>query len=291
MGDTSNSQITPKTLQNKYSDIDSESEELIISNFLSTPIDKKVSEYSTIIQKNYRNKDYPLLHRAGIENELSKYSKGPIYMYDFETANLAIPVIDGTKPYEQVVYQYSIHVITDPDNFDFETMENIIHYEWLATKKDDMHIESWKEFVKVFEKHGEGVYVAWNDSFEKGCLRRAQTDFLEDNEIIWIEKIANETVDLMIPFRSKYYYHKDLKGSYSIKYAGPHFAKEINYKDLPLVKRGDQSSYFAKEWLRGSDEESENKWKEIRSGMLKYCEYDTLLMVAILQRLKEVYND
>ncbi len=282
MGQTTNSQITPNNLDVE----DDESEESIILDFIND-ISGKVSKYSTIIQKHYRNKEEYLLHRDGIYEELDKYTEGPIYMYDFETANLAIPRVDGTKPYEQVVYQYSIHVILDPSDYDFESMHNVKHYEWLAEEKDNFHVDGWKEFVKVFEQHGPGIYVAWNDSFEKGCLRRAQTEFLNDDEISWIDTIQNETIDLMIPFRKKYYYHKDLKGSYSIKYAGPHFAKEINYKDLPLVQRGDQSAAVAKEWLRDDSEESDLKWKERRQGMLKYCEYDTLLMVAILQRLQE----
>ncbi len=291
MGEPSLSHITPKKLQSNYSDIDNESEEKIISDFISTPIEAKVSEYATIIQRHYRNKEESLLHRVGLEYELNKYSEGPIYMYDFETANLAIPVVDGTRPYEQVVYQYSIHVILDPNDFDFETMHNIIHYEWLAENRNNFHIEAWKSFVKVFEKHGKGVYVAWNDSFEKGCLGRAQIEHLDNNEIEWINEVRENTVDLMIPFRNKYYYHRDLRGSYSIKYAGPHFAEEINYKDLPLVQRGDQSASVAKMWLRDNSQESEQKWIDSRQGMLKYCEYDTLLMVAILQRLKERVND
>lgn len=291
MGEPSLSEVTSKKLQKNYSNIDKESEESIIADFIMVPVGNKVSEYGTIIQRHYRNKEEHLIHRNGILDEISKYEEGIIYMYDFETANLAIPVVDGTKPYEQVVYQYSIHVILDPKDYDFKKMHNVVHYEWLAENRKDFHIDAWKNFVKVFEKHGEGTYVAWNDSFEKGCLRRAQTEHLNDNEIKWIDRIADETIDLMVPFRNKYYYHKDLKGSYSIKYAGPHFAEEINYKDLPLVQRGDQSAAVAKKWLRDESEQSEQEWKMAREGMLKYCEYDTLLMVAILQRLKEKIND
>lgn len=280
--------IVPNTLLDKIKGM---TDEQAIMHFLSSD-GAGAAGYSTIIQRNYANKNENLKHRGMLISELSKYNQGPIYMYDFETANLAIPEVDGSSPYEQIVYQFSIHVILDPKNYDFETMKNIKHYEWLAQDRDGFHLECWEEFVKVFMKHGEGIYVAWNDSFEKNCLLRALENWDFDEEIEgWMKEIQMETIDLMIPFRSKYYYHKDLKGSYSIKYAGPHFAPEINYKDLNMVQKGDQSAAVAKMWLRDRSEQSDLDWQKRRKDMLKYCEYDTLLMVAILQRLQEEVKD
>lgn len=263
-----------------------------VLDFMKTsPGEKGISAYGKLIQKHYADIDEELIHRDGIEDALDDYKVGPIYMYDFETANLAIPLTDGARPYEQVVYQYSIHIITDPNDFDFQTGKNIIHREWLAEDRNEFSTEVWKEFVNVFKEFGKGKYVAWNMPFEKGCLSRAQTDKLDDNEIELLNEIREETIDLMIPFYNKYYYHKNFHGSYSIKAVGPHFAKEINYKNLNNVQRGDQSAAKAKAWLRNNTPEGEQDWIEIRKDMLKYCEYDTLLMVAILQRLKEKVND
>ena len=249
------------------------------------------SGYNKIIQKHFSGTDEKLIHKEGIEKALKDYEKGPIYMYDFETANLAIPETDGARPYEQVVYQYSIHVILDPQDFDFQTMKNIVHYEWLAEDRNNFSTQVWKEFIKVFKKHGKGKYVAWNMSFEKGCIKRSQISDLSDDDIDFLHEIGDDTIDLMLPFRAKYYYHSDFHGSYSIKAVGPHFASEINYKNLNNVQKGDQSAAFAKKWLRDDSKESENDWLKIREDMLKYCEYDTLLMVAILQRLREVIYD
>lgn len=276
--------IVPDTIYKKYGDM---TDEQAVLAFLTSD-GKGTAGFGAPIQRNYFNKDESLIHKPLLLKDLSQYKSGPIYMYDFETANLAIPEVDGSSPYEQIVYQYSIHVITDPNDFDFETMKNIVHYEWLAEDRNKFHLNAWDEFVKVFETHGEGVYVAWNDSFEKNCIIRALDNWNFDDRIqIWLERIKDETIDLMIPFRSKFYYHKDLKGSYSIKYAGPHFASEIDYKNLSLVQRGDQSAAVAKMWLRADTDQSDIEWKQRREDMLKYCEYDTLLMVAILQRLKE----
>lgn len=251
----------------------------------------KASSYNAFVQAYFRNNDEHIMHRELIDNVLSDYKQAPIYMYDFETANLAIPETQGASPYEQVVYQFSIHVITNPDDYDFETMKNVVHYEWLAEDRNTLYKDAWKEFVKPFQIHGPGKYVAWNMSFERGCIERRQKIGLIAEEWELLSAIREETIDLMVPFRDKYYYHKDLKGSYSIKYAGPHFASEINYKELPLVQRGDQSAAVAKNWLRENSAKSDEEWLSRREGMLKYCEYDTLLMVAILQRLQEKVKD
>ncbi len=284
-------EMVPGTTLKKYGKL---TDEQAIMEFLSLTSKNGAAGFSAPIQRNYKNKEEKLIHRSMMHEHLSEYEKGPIYMYDFETANLAIPEVHLAGPYEQVVYQYSIHVILDPQDFSFEEMKNVVHYEWLAEDRDNFHIDAWKNFVNVFKKHGEGVYVAWNDSFEKNCIKRAIDnwgDELESMVVEWMERIQEETIDLMIPFKYKFYYHKDLKGSYSIKYAGPHFANEIDYKNLNLVQKGDQSAAVAKMWLRDKSDKSNKDWQKRREDMLKYCEYDTLLMVAILERLKERIND
>lgn len=285
MGDVPIEEMVPGNL---VSSVSGKSDEMAILDFLQLEGTKNASGYSAIIQRAYLNKDDFLLHRERLYEDLARYDKGPIYMYDFETANLAIPEVHMAKPYEQVVYQYSIHVILDPKDYDFETMKNIIHYEWLAEDRDTFHLDAWNNFAKVFEKHGKGVYAAWNMSFEKTCIKNALNNWeFEQNVTDWMVEVRENTIDLMESFKYKFYYHKELKGSYSIKFAGPHFAEEINYKDLPLVQRGDQSAAVAKMWLRAKGQDSDKEWNSRRSGMLKYCEYDTLLMVAILQRLQE----
>lgn len=275
---------------------------------LNINADNEYSKYSKLIQKHFTNLDQPLKKIDSLILSLKDYNDGPIYMYDFETANLAIPLTNGARPYEQVVYQFSIHIIKNAKDYDFKTMKNIEHREWLAKDVDSFSTEVWKEFIKVFNEFGPGKYVAWNMSFEKNCIKKAQADSLTDKEEIKLRQIGEETIDLMVPFQKKIYYHRNFHGSYSIKYVGPYFVKEIDYKKLNRVQKGDQSAAYAKQWLRKMNElkkrkqigedvsneiiQTENEWLELRGDMLKYCEYDTLLMVAILQKLQEeIYND
>ncbi len=282
ISETNLRRISPKSI-----DIDENSDDTTyyIKKFLnSNPGEFKCRE---IIQKHYMGIDEELIHFRGLKDEMKVYDKKPIYMYDFEAADLALPKIMGTWPYQHVPYQFSIHIITDPDDFDYKTGHNVIHKEWLATNKKKFYEEFWKAFANVVLENGEGVYVSWNKKYEKRVIKeRMEIDWIniskEQNDII--QKIHDETVDLMDPFEKRYFYHGDFHGSASIKYVGPYFAPDLKYSELNNVHVGTESSATAKRWIRGEDN---SEWVDLREDMLKYCEYDTLLMVAILQKLKE----
>ena len=206
-------------------------------------------------------------------------------MYDFETANLAVPLVEGGRPFQQIPYQFSVHIITNPNDYDFVTMKNVKHFEWLAKNKKTFVNDFWKELANMFLENGKGIYVSWNKSFEKTIIRDMDISDLNDDQIEILNKVHDETIDLRDPFSVPYYYHKDFKGSSSIKKVGPHFEKSIRYDELQNVQKGDQSALYAKKWL--TSKISEIEWEQIRNDMLIYCKYDTLLMVAILQRLQE----
>jgi len=88
-----------------------------------------VNGWIGVIQKHFHDKEETFINKKGILKELNKYKQAPIYMYDFETANLAIPLVDTGVPFQQIPYQYSVHIITDPNDYDFMTMKNIKHLE------------------------------------------------------------------------------------------------------------------------------------------------------------------
>ncbi|BDV03668.1 MAG: hypothetical protein HPPSJP_3890 [Candidatus Hepatoplasma scabrum] len=247
-------------------------------------------KFKRVIQKNaiITNKNFNLLDK--IKLHLNDYKK-VIYMYDFETISQAIPRIKNISTYEQVPYQYSIHIILDRDDFDFKTMKNIIHLEWLASDDKDFYEQFWTNFIKDMQKYGEGSYVSYNKQFEKSIilnyLNRIQKAE-KSTDYIFLQKIWEETLDMMDSFANYWYYSPDFLGSYSIKVVGPHFVPDINYKNLDKrVQKGDQSAKQAKIWLIENSDIYDKKWLEIRKAMLEYCCYDTLLMVAIFQRLKQ----
>ena len=93
--------------------------------------------------------------------------------------------------------------------------------------------------------------------------------------------------DLMIPFKDRYYYSKNMHGIYSIKYVLPALYPNdpsLDYKNLDLVHNGSEAmNMFANMCNLDKD-----KQKELKNSLLKYCELDTYAMVKIFYKLKEV---
>src|SRR5210317_1817655 len=90
--------IVPDTLLKKYGPM---TDEQAIMAFLSSD-GKGNAGFSAPIQRNYFEKEEALMHKPLLSEDLDQYKSGPIYMYDFETANLAIPEVNGSNPYEQI---------------------------------------------------------------------------------------------------------------------------------------------------------------------------------------------
>ncbi|ASP28497.1 hypothetical protein SCORR_v1c07250 [Spiroplasma corruscae] len=238
--------------------------------------DKKFSNY--IVNRN-KLKD--------IEKLLNEYTKTPVYMYDFETSKWAIPKYDRSWSYQQIPFQYSIHTILSED-FDFKTMKNIKHKNFIADKQEDPRIEFLNNFIKDCFEYGPGVYVAYNKSFEKTVLKNAIMMF---PEVAYpLKYIYCNTIDLMEFFKMKennwLIYHPDFKGSYSIKKTQPVLVPDLSYKDL-IINKGDRASKIFRQYLDNIISQDEYE-KIIRPDMLKYCDRDTLAMVALLQAIKEL---
>lgn len=52
--------------------------------------------------------------KAGAAKELSKYPL-PAYFMDFETINFPAPIWKGTRPFQQIPFQYSVHHLKSPN--------------------------------------------------------------------------------------------------------------------------------------------------------------------------------
>jgi len=62
-------------------------------------------------------------------------------MYDFESIEMSLPIIEGAKGYQQVISQYSIHIIKDK-NFDVNDPSTYEHREYLI---NDFTLEEIKQ--------------------------------------------------------------------------------------------------------------------------------------------------
>jgi len=195
----------------------------------------------------------------------------PLYFMDFETFQPAVPLYDNSKPYQQIPFQYSIHLKDKKDG-------ELKHFEFLAEPGEDPRIKFIEGLLN--DTNGEGDIVVYNKSFEITRLKEIARDFPEYSEEI--EKIILRIKDLMIPFQRKYYYAPEMNGSYSIKAVLPSLVPELSYDKLKIKEGGLASITF-----EGLQAETDMMIiAETREQLLEYCKMDTLAMVKILEKLE-----
>lgn len=218
----------------------------------------------------------PKIEKQAINNILDTL-KYPLYFIDYETFNPAIPEIEGTKPYQQIPFQYSLHIIQ-------EEGAPIEHKEYLAQADDNNLIRHFAEdMIKNLPE--DGSVIVYNKSFEASRNKEIGEMYpdLKDE----MTRINNNMVDFMIPFKQRNYYTKEMQGSYSIKYVLPALYPddpELDYSNLPEVHNGSEASDAFKSLKDKTPEEQE----KIRKGLLVYCELDTYAMVKLWEKFKEI---
>ncbi|SMN00079.1 hypothetical protein SPONN_1247 [uncultured Candidatus Thioglobus sp.] len=196
----------------------------------------------------------------------------PINFFDFETFQNAAPRFDNQSPYQQMPFQYSLHIL--------QANGEIQHKEFLADEHSDPRPKLIKQMLNDIDANGS--IIAFKQSFEKGVISSlARFDENNAGELLTLNK---RFVDLLVPFQRGGYYHPDFKGSFSIKSVLPAmFANddELDYKKLEIQNGGMAMNIFAN--LHLIDDEKERL--KIRDNLLKYCHLDTLAMVRIFQKL------
>jgi len=225
------------------------------------------------IQRNCAKSDKIHIDKANLKTFLKKL-KYPLYYLDFESFSTAIPLYDGLKPYSQVCFQFSLHV-QDKKGSKYK------HYSFLADSLDPR-----KEFLVELKKvlGDKGSIIVYNQSFEISRLRELAKLFPSYSK--WVESVVNRVVDLIIPFRSFFYYNPKQKGSASIKYVLPALTGK-GYENLGISQGGDASlDYF---WithgLPWKKKATEKDIKKVRENLLEYCCLDTEGMVWIVDEL------
>ena len=207
-------------------------------------------------------------------NEFLKTLRYPLYHLDFETFQQAVPGFVGLSPYEQIPFQFSIH--KEDGN------GNLGHFEFLAEVGADPRYELALNLIKFITQ--DACVLAYNMGFEKGVIRRLAANYPQiSNELM---AIHDNIKDLMVPFASKSYYHPKMQGSYSIKYVLPALVPEFEsaYKDLNLIHNGGEAMQAYETMTRMPADERE----AYKRALLEYCKLDTLAMVKVLEKLREV---
>jgi hypothetical protein len=224
------------------------------------------------IQINSEVQNSSIIKKELIKNFTDSFNY-PLYFLDFETILPAIPLFDNCKPFQQVVFQYSLHVQKEKES-------DLSHYEYLAPSDVDPR-EAF--ILNLIEDCGSnGDIIVYNISFERGRLNELISIYPKYKE--QLNNIINRMKDLMIPFQKKWIYTPEMKGSYSIKYVLPALVSNLSYDKLAIKDGGTASNTFLSmvnnKFIGNEEEEREN--------LLEYCKMDSYAMVRILEKLKNL---
>ena len=194
----------------------------------------------------------------------------PLYFFDFETIMPAIPEFDGSRPYQQIPFQYSLHIQRSPGS-------ELEHYEFLGDGINDPREDLTHAMIRYLGNTGN--IICYNMSFERSRIKELANLFAHyESELLAINE---RVVDLMVPFAKRWYYHPNFKGSYSIKVVLPVLIPELRYSDLVIKEGGKASLVYSQ--LKGMDADIATQQLH---HLLEYCKMDTLAMVRILDFIK-----
>lgn len=200
----------------------------------------------------------------------------PLYFLDFESFQPAIPLFDRSHPFEQIVFQYSLHYIEREGG-------QLQHKEFLAYPGQDPRRALAEQLCADIPL--DVCTTAYNMGFEKGRIRKLADLYPDLREHLL--NIHDHIRDLMIPFQKKWYYCRAMQGSYSIKYVLPALFPDdpsLDYHNLEGVHNGGEASDTFARMASMSPEELETA----RANLLRYCGLDTFAMVKVWEKLKSI---
>ena len=198
----------------------------------------------------------------------------PVYYLDYEASQSLLPPWDGTRPYQHVPFQYSLHIVKSLDG-------EAEHREYLhqdASNPMPNFIESLKKNIG-----NEGSILVWYQAYEK--TRNKELGEMYPDSATFLQDLNDRTIDLMKPFASDMVRDEAFKGSASIKNVLPVLIPNFSYESLD-IQEGATAARKWKEVTLGK-EIPQTERDRVYSELLEYCKLDTLAMVKIHKALAD----
>lgn len=195
----------------------------------------------------------------------------PVHFLDFESCSLPLPVIPGTRPFQQTAFQWSDHVLFEGGRVE--------HREYLHDSRTDPSEALATSLLESLE--GAAAIVVYS-GFEARIMR-ALAELHPELATRLIEHVETRFVDLLHLIHA-HYYHPGLKGSFSIKDVLPVVVEGLSYNDLELRDGSQAALAFSSATDPALTAEDRGLW---RDRLLAYCKRDTEAMMRLFLTLKE----
>lgn len=204
----------------------------------------------------------------------------PLSFFDFETIGSTIPMLQGTSPFQQIPFQYSMHIVR-------QAGAPLEHREFLG---DESHyrfgsaVDPLEQLIISMRTHfpESGTILAYNMGFEKGVLSMLEKMYPHHAEYLTSLKLRFK--DLLDVFSKGWYHLPGMYSSASIKVVLPLLAPEMDYENLEVGNGMEASNGFQ----RLIDGSLQGDMQLFKQNLLAYCKQDTEGMVVIWEKLKEL---
>ncbi|MFY0611318.1 MAG: DUF2779 domain-containing protein [Hyphomicrobiaceae bacterium] len=224
-----------------------------------------------------RMRDVLVASRPYVSDRLNAdlaHLEGPAAYLDFEAMNPAMPIYPGTRPYQRIPFQWSLHRKDGTDT--------LSHADFLAASTSDPREGFTASLVDALAGQAQEPIVVYS-SYEKSVLREMAELFpiYADD----LEAIIDRLADLYVIVRNNVYL-EGFAGSYSIKTVGKTLAPGFSYANLDHVADGAEAATTFERLARNDVPADEAA--VLRNALIEYCRHDTLAMVKAHQGLRDL---
>ena len=205
-------------------------------------------------------------------NLLEKKIKYPVLLFDMEFFSSAVPIIEGTKPFEQIPFAFTSFLVNEKN----EILQEKVFVATPSLNTEEEIVIQLKDLlascssVMIYDK---GMEMSWVRKLKK---LRKHSDFIQN----WNKPV----IDLYEPIRKGYYYHPEMKGKYSIKQV----YQAVFGKDLfenNLISSGLLATYYYQTLFTETDSKL---FEEIMHSLREYSKSDVEALFQFWRYLKEL---
>ncbi len=193
----------------------------------------------------------------------------PIRYLDFESFSPAIPRYAGTRCYDTIPFQFSMHTQEEDGS--------VAHREFLWTEGGDPRRPL---AAALLDAAGDVGSICVYSGFERRVIKALSRELPDLS--LELDALLERLWDLLKVVAGNYY-HADFHGSFSIKQVLPVLVPEMGYENLTIAD-GREASAAYQNSLDCDDGEERQR---IHDALRQYCRQDTLAMLELRRALVE----
>lgn len=193
----------------------------------------------------------------------------PRFYLDFETIQFTVPVWKRTQPFQKLPFQWSCHIEREGGE--------LTHREFIDVSGEP----PMRAFAESLLKNlGERGPIIVYSHFERTMITSLIVRYPD------LDRPLNKLIDRLRDLHNiteNSYYHRDMKGSWSLKAVLPTVAPDLDYASVGEVQDGgDAQSAFIE--IIDPATSGERK-QQLTRDLKEYCKLDTLAMVRLARFL------